>query len=139
MQVPHLYSNVQHIARYRHHSRLISEAAYHFTNLASVVTFFENCSAGDFSIDAALYNAHMASFHQTAEAATGAELCAQAVGAVVQPHRFVDCELKDIRVGDVKLLLQEYKLLARAFDALQQQQQIQEQAAPVVDGGATKS
>ena len=34
-------------------------------------------------------------------------------------RRFVECELKDLRVGDVKLLLAEYKLLAAAFDALQ--------------------
>eukprot|EP01052_Picozoa_sp_SAG31_P040096 SAG31_NODE_5722_length_2359_cov_81.762832_2_plen_77_part_00 len=64
----------------------------------------------------------MAGFHEAAATATDAELCQQAVKAVSLPHRFIDCELKDIRVGDVKLLLQEYKLLARAFDALQQQQ-----------------
>lgn len=59
-RVPNLYSNVQFIMRYRHQSRMVGEAAYHFTNLNSVVCFLENCSAGDFSIDPEAYYASMA-------------------------------------------------------------------------------
>jgi hypothetical protein len=118
-KVPHLYSNVQYIMRYRHHTRMVSEAAYHFTNLSSVVAFFEHCSAGDFSIDTKQYDTHMAGFHEAAAPSTqSVDQQARTAEAVALPHRFVDSELSDLRVGDVKILLAEYKLLARAFDEL---------------------
>lgn len=142
--VPQLYSNVHYIMNYRAPSRMVGEAAYHLTNLSSVLAFLENCTAGDFChcrgegscARCSSYDAHMGpelggplsvdgsnggggnGASDASEAAAGA--AAEAVAAVVSPHTFIDHDLTDLRVGDVAQLLAEYKKLARAFDALTQ-------------------
>lgn len=127
-QVPHLYSNVHYIMRYRHPSRMVGEAAYHLTNLSSVLAFLENCSAGDFS-DCGDYDAHMGPElcgrlsvdgdpDDGSDVATGGDAPAAAAVAAVKSHTFIDHDVADLRVGDVPQLLAEYKRLARAFDML---------------------
>eukprot|EP01018_Ginkgo_biloba_P022990 Gb_16431 [translate_table: standard] len=48
---PMLHSNLLYIQRYRRQSRLVSEAAYFFTNLASTESFIANLDAESLSID----------------------------------------------------------------------------------------
>ncbi|KAI5071591.1 hypothetical protein GOP47_0013842 [Adiantum capillus-veneris] len=48
---PQLYSNLLFIQRYRHQSRLVSEAAYFFTNLVSAESFIGNLDAASISMD----------------------------------------------------------------------------------------
>jgi len=55
-QVPFLLANVNYIRRYRHPDRMVSEAAYHFTNLQSAAGFLQICAGKDFTIDDALYD-----------------------------------------------------------------------------------
>lgn len=133
-RVPHLYSNVHYIMRYRHPSRMVGEAAYHLTNLSSVLAFLENCGAGDFS-QCGEYDAHMGpelggrlaadgggaasgGGSSTGEGGGGDAATEAAVSAVALPHTLVDHDVADLRVGDVPQLLAEYKRLARAFDLL---------------------
>ncbi|GJP51447.1 hypothetical protein CLOM_g10608 [Closterium sp. NIES-68] len=47
---PQLLSSILYIQRYRHCDRLVSEAAYFFTNLASAATFLESLSAAQLSL-----------------------------------------------------------------------------------------
>ncbi|CAI5499428.1 unnamed protein product [Closterium sp. Naga37s-1] len=47
---PQLLSSILYIQRYRHSDRLVSEAAYFFTNLASAATFLESLSAAQLSL-----------------------------------------------------------------------------------------
>lgn len=47
---PQLASNVAFISRYRRGSRLVSEAAYFFTNLVSAATFLERADAKAFTV-----------------------------------------------------------------------------------------
>lgn len=48
---PQLHSNLLYIQRYRHKSRLVSEAAYFFTNIISAETFIWNIDAQALSMD----------------------------------------------------------------------------------------
>lgn len=48
---PLLHSNLLYIQRYRQQSRLVSEAAYYFTNLVSAESFIANLDAGSLSMD----------------------------------------------------------------------------------------
>jgi hypothetical protein len=136
-RVPHLWANVQYIARYRHASRMVGEAAYHFTNLNSVVCVLENCGAADFSIEPSVFDAAMSgeytglaasssssgrvgseALDKNAAPTSDLDELQRAVAAVVQPHRFASRAASDLRVGDVEQLLAEYKLLAKAYDLL---------------------
>lgn len=48
---PQLYSNIKFIQRYRHQSRLVSEASYFFTNLVSAESFIDDLDASKLSMD----------------------------------------------------------------------------------------
>lgn len=48
---PQLRSNLMFIQRYRHQSRLVSEASYFFTNLVSAETFIHDLDASSLSMD----------------------------------------------------------------------------------------
>lgn len=48
---PQLHSNLLYIQRYRQQSRLVSEAAYFYTNLVSAESFIENLDATSLSMD----------------------------------------------------------------------------------------
>lgn len=48
---PQLHLNLLYIQRYRHQSRLVSEAAYYFTNILSAVSFISNIDAQALSMD----------------------------------------------------------------------------------------
>lgn len=48
---PLLHSNLLYIQRYRQQSRLVSEAAYYFTNLVSAESFIADLDAGSLSMD----------------------------------------------------------------------------------------
>lgn len=52
---PQLHSNLQYIQRYRRQSRLVSEAAYFFTNIFSAESFIWNIDAQSLSMDEAEY------------------------------------------------------------------------------------
>lgn len=52
---PQLHSNLLYIQRYRRQSRLVSEAAYFFTNILSAESFIWNIDARSLSLDEAEY------------------------------------------------------------------------------------
>eukprot|EP00850_Spirogloea_muscicola_P003026 SM000012S25288 [mRNA] locus=s12:93969:98406:- [translate_table: standard] len=52
---PQLQSNLLYIQRYRHHSRMVSEASYFYTNLVSAVSFVMNLSPTSLSMDPGEY------------------------------------------------------------------------------------
>ncbi|KAL5558320.1 hypothetical protein UlMin_034531 [Ulmus minor] len=56
---PQLYSNLLYIQRYRRQSRLVSEAAYFFTNMLSVESFISNIDAKALSMDETEYEKNM--------------------------------------------------------------------------------
>ena len=58
---PHLHSNLLYIQRYRRQSRLVSEAAYFFTNILSAESFIWNIDAQSLSMDEAEYQRSMES------------------------------------------------------------------------------
>ena len=58
---PRLESNLRYIARFRLESRLVSEAAYFYTNLVSATHFLTTCDHAAFTnLDADVFEAHMA-------------------------------------------------------------------------------
>lgn len=56
---PQLHSNLLYIQRYRRQSRLVSEAAYFFTNLVSAESFISNIDAKSLSIDESEFERNM--------------------------------------------------------------------------------
>lgn len=58
---PQLHSNLLYIQRYRRQSRLVSEAAYFFTNILSAESFIWNIDAGALSMDELEYQHNMES------------------------------------------------------------------------------
>eukprot|EP01018_Ginkgo_biloba_P035530 Gb_22502 [translate_table: standard] len=56
---PQLHSNLLYIQRYRRQSRLVSEAAYFFTNLVSAASFIENIDAKSLSMDEGEFERNM--------------------------------------------------------------------------------
>lgn len=70
---PQLHSNLLYINRYRHHSRLVSEAAYFYTNLVSAEHFIDNLEATSLSMDSSEFEKQM----QSARALLDVNLSAQ--------------------------------------------------------------
>ena len=70
---PQLHSNLLYISRYRHHSRLVSEAAYFYTNLVSAEHFIDNLEATSLSMDSSEFENQM----QSARALLDVNLSAQ--------------------------------------------------------------
>ncbi|MQL91890.1 hypothetical protein Taro_024502 [Colocasia esculenta] len=58
---PQLHSNLLYIQRYRRQSRLVSEAAYFFTNILSAESFIWDIDANSLSMDEAEYQKNMES------------------------------------------------------------------------------
>ncbi|CAO2834724.1 unnamed protein product [Amaranthus hypochondriacus] len=56
---PQLHLNLQYIQRYRRQSRLVSEAAYYFTNILSAVSFISNIDAQALSMDGIEFERNM--------------------------------------------------------------------------------
>ncbi|XP_057847823.1 vacuolar protein sorting-associated protein 9A isoform X2 [Cryptomeria japonica] len=56
---PQLHSNLLYIQRYRRQSRLVSEAAYFFTNLVSAESFISDIDAKSLSIDESEFERNM--------------------------------------------------------------------------------
>ncbi|KAG6546621.1 hypothetical protein Mapa_011810 [Marchantia paleacea] len=56
---PQLHSNLQYILRYRHQGRLVSEAAYFYTNLVSAESFIRNLDSSSLSMDPAEFEKRM--------------------------------------------------------------------------------
>ncbi|KAJ6827772.1 vacuolar protein sorting-associated protein 9A-like isoform X1 [Iris pallida] len=58
---PHLHSNLLYIQRYRHQSRMVSEAAYFFTNILSAEAFIWDIDAKSLSMDEVEFQHNMES------------------------------------------------------------------------------
>lgn len=58
---PQLHSNLLYIQRFRHETRLVSEAAYFFTNILSAESFIRNIDAKSLSMDETEFESNMQS------------------------------------------------------------------------------
>lgn len=58
---PQLHSNLLYIQRFRHQTRLVSEAAYFFTNILSAESFIMNIDANSLSMDETEFESNMQS------------------------------------------------------------------------------
>ena len=94
---PDLESNLRYISRFRRESRLVSEAAYFYTNLVSATHFLTKCDHAAFTgLDEDVFEAHMAAegidvraeaAHDAAADADAATDDPPAVGAGLEPTR----------------------------------------------------
>eukprot|EP00249_Psilotum_nudum_P018553 c26861_g1_i1 orf=524-2221(-) len=66
---PQLHSNLLYIQRYRHNSRLVSEAAYFYTNLVSAESFIENLEASSISMEEGEFEIKMQAANEVAAGA----------------------------------------------------------------------
>ena len=79
-------ASLRYISRFRHPSKLVSEAAYYLTHMESALSFLTNVQPGQLSIDAAEYERGLAQTaieiaRERAEAAAAADAAAAAAAA----------------------------------------------------------
>eukprot|EP00931_Biecheleriopsis_adriatica_P047792 TRINITY_DN2757_c0_g1_i1.p1 TRINITY_DN2757_c0_g1~~TRINITY_DN2757_c0_g1_i1.p1 ORF type:complete len:443 (+),score=125.88 TRINITY_DN2757_c0_g1_i1:10-1338(+) len=130
---PRIQSNLEYVAAFRHPSRLIAEDAYFLTSLQSAVAFVKDAghkaldvSEEDFSRLCQESLAAKASVSQTATAAAkGQELSAEVRQLLSErlaalPMRFEGVmSVRNLRVGDVPSLLEEYQAMAKLLREVQ--------------------
>ncbi|CAN6686673.1 unnamed protein product [Malus baccata var. baccata] len=135
---PQLHSNLKFIQLYRRQTKLVSEAAYYFTNLVSAKTFIFELNAKSISIDEIEFEKSMQAARLTNKAtekgATHAleEMTASQgqtdPGSSAASHYkgrsgssnypYVDKEAEDLTVGDVERLLSAYKEVVTKYTSL---------------------
>ncbi|XP_020519051.1 vacuolar protein sorting-associated protein 9A isoform X2 [Amborella trichopoda] len=120
---PQFHSNLKYIQLYRRQSRLISEAAYYFTNMVSVESFILELDAKSLSMDENEFERNM----RKAELASAENLRpvdsepASSSGEPnpitrrhgkeikIETYPYMEAEVGELRVGDVEDLLKLYK------------------------------
>ncbi|ERM99752.1 hypothetical protein AMTR_s00099p00124780 [Amborella trichopoda] len=121
---PQFHSNLKYIQLYRRQSRLISEAAYYFTNMVSVESFILELDAKSLSMDENEFERNM----RKAELASAENLRpvdsepASSSGEpnpitrrhgkeikIGETYPYMEAEVGELRVGDVEDLLKLYK------------------------------
>ncbi|CAM6041414.1 unnamed protein product, partial [Sphagnum compactum] len=130
---PQLHSNLLYISRYRHRSRLISEASYFYTNLVSAETFISTLEAKSLSMDKGEYEKQLQAARavldgmnmpsplpsRTLEAAAiPAVLEADRSGQLAIDYPYLYASAGDLRVANVESLLSAYKELALKYCVL---------------------
>ncbi|KAF3773872.1 Vacuolar sorting-associated protein 9A [Nymphaea thermarum] len=124
---PQLHSNLKYIQLYRRQSRLVSEAAYYFTNLVSVGAFIIELNAQSLSMDEneferCMQAARSSIAKQPPQSATIKRGTFQpneldpVIGQQIfegkvhdEAYPFMDAEVGDLKVDEVELLLRLYK------------------------------
>ncbi|CAI5476409.1 unnamed protein product [Closterium sp. Yama58-4] len=143
---PQLLSSILYIQRYRHSDRLVSEAAYFFTNLASAATFLESLSAAQLSLSDQEFQRLLEAGPSSGAAGSSSSsnpqrereaervvavseisrdkgvlrelVRADASGELARSFRFLYASAADLSIADVSDLLAEYKDLALRHYAL---------------------
>ncbi|KAF5738810.1 vacuolar protein sorting-associated protein 9A-like isoform X1 [Tripterygium wilfordii] len=124
---PHLHSNLRYIQLYRRQSKLMSEAAYYFTNLVSAKSFIVDLTAESLSIDASEFEENMQAASLTNKGATvepslvlnptleeqkdvgPATALDEAEDGFGTSYPYMDAEPGELTVADVERLLSLYK------------------------------
>lgn len=83
---PQLYSNLLFIQRYRHQSRLVSEAAYFYTNLVSAESFIDNLDAASLSMDEKEFQRKMISARESFDGMTNLPHALDLVSEQIHAH-----------------------------------------------------
>ncbi|KAK3014974.1 hypothetical protein RJ639_010331, partial [Escallonia herrerae] len=112
---PKLHSNLKFIQLYRRQAKLVSEAAYYFTNLVSVKTFIINLDAKSLSIGEAEFQESMQAA-RLARRRTGIEpsLASDEIAASASPPLRMP---NDVKLADSLLTMDEMAALGGLTDA----------------------
>eukprot|EP01119_Soliformovum_irregulare_P026248 TRINITY_DN9979_c0_g1_i1.p1 TRINITY_DN9979_c0_g1~~TRINITY_DN9979_c0_g1_i1.p1 ORF type:complete len:587 (-),score=159.24 TRINITY_DN9979_c0_g1_i1:6-1547(-) len=127
-----LHTNIQYINSFRNPDKMMTEAGYYFTHLVSAVTFIQNLDASVLSIEPEEFNQLVEKGREGGSTGTSTPN----EGTKISPSRSVSSDLsqdedaseeltfqtrgdnfflnavaEDLKLGDVALLLQEYKRL----------------------------
>lgn len=89
---PHLHSNLLYIQRYRHQSRMVSEAAYFFTNILSAEAFIWDIDAKSLSMDEVEFQHNMESARAlllglSTDSASQGDHASEAAGHKLEPSK----------------------------------------------------
>ncbi|KAJ0087493.1 hypothetical protein Patl1_06981 [Pistacia atlantica] len=137
---PQLHSNLKFIQLYRRQTKLVSEAAYYFTNLVSAKTFVVDLNAKSLSIEEIEFEENMQAA-RLANKVPQVEVSSssndfKALGDVRGPgpsgrihgdgihtsggynYPFMEAEADDLTVGDVERLLRVYKDVVSKYTSL---------------------
>ncbi|CAN6555829.1 unnamed protein product [Malus baccata var. baccata] len=135
---PQLHSNLRFIQLYRRQTKLVSEAAYYFTNLVSAKTFILELNAKSLSIDEiefeeSMHAARLTNKATEKDATQALEEMTTSQGqtdpgssAVLHykersgssNYPYMDKEAGDLTVGDVERLLSAYKEVVTKYTSL---------------------
>ncbi|CAM6017689.1 unnamed protein product, partial [Sphagnum balticum] len=113
---PQLHSNLLYISRYRHRSRLISEASYFYTNLVSAETFISTLEAKSLSMDKGEYEKQLQAARAGLDGMNMPSPLPSRTLAIDYPYLYASAG--DLRVADVESLLYAYKELALKYSVL---------------------
>ncbi|PON34878.1 VPS9 domain containing protein [Parasponia andersonii] len=125
---PQLHSNLRFIQLYRRQAKLVSEAAYYFTNLVSTKSFILDLNAKSLSMDEIVFEENMKAARQKNKLTPKEPLSASEAMKISQDHEYqvpsekmqdketsgsnypyMEAEAGDLTVRDVEILLSTYK------------------------------
>ncbi|KAL5537416.1 hypothetical protein UlMin_043049 [Ulmus minor] len=128
---PQLHSNLRFIQLYRRQAKLVSEAAYYFTNLVSAKTFIVNLNAQSLSMDELEFEESMQAAKMTnnltpREPSSTLQLMKPSqhgmhdedINAGGSNYPYMEAEAGELTVSDVEILLRMYKDVVRDYTNL---------------------
>ncbi|KAK4570615.1 hypothetical protein RGQ29_029472 [Quercus rubra] len=132
---PQLHSNLKFIQLYRRQAKLVSEAAYYFTNLVSAKTFIVDLNGKSLSMDEIKFEesmqaARLTQTNRATQIETSPTLQGQTDPTPTRMHDkekdtsggsnypYMDAEAGELTVGDVERLLSLYKDVVTKYTSL---------------------
>ncbi|KAL5538970.1 hypothetical protein UlMin_043308 [Ulmus minor] len=128
---PQLHSNLRFIQLYRRQAKLVSEAAYYFTNLVSAKTFIVNLNAQSLSMDELEFEESMQAAKMTnnltpREPSSTLQVMKPSqhsmhdedINAGGSNYPYMEAEAGELTVSDVEILLRMYKDVVRDYTNL---------------------
>ncbi|MED6167248.1 Vacuolar protein sorting-associated protein 9A, variant 3 [Stylosanthes scabra] len=124
---PQLHSNLKFIQLYRWQAKLVSEAAYYFTNLVSAMAFIVDLNATSLSMDEEKFEecmeaAKLMSQQTEAKCSSSGKMCDKTeetkVMLLESNYPYMDAQSRELKERDVDRLLSLYKDLVVKYTAL---------------------
>ncbi|KAF2296986.1 hypothetical protein GH714_014121 [Hevea brasiliensis] len=120
---PQLHSNLKFIQLYRRQAKLVSEAAYYFTNLVSAKSFIIDLNAKSLSMDEiefeqSMQSARLANNKSQVEPSYGMTDLGAETGPGTLHYPYMEAEAGELTVKDVERLLSLYKDVVTKYTSL---------------------
>jgi hypothetical protein len=112
-----LHASLQYISRFRHPSKLVSEAAYYLTHMQSVVSFLTSVTPEQLSITKEEFERGLAETHVALEQERAAEVTAAAAAAVLEAEAAAEAAMAAAEAAAVEAATATEHLQSETADA----------------------